>query len=81
MDGSFSHGSGTMTIIACASECPAMWMYSRQLSNIAESLPVSSTTGKAFTSSGSFDGRDLLSRAFSQLIFPLIVLISPLWTM
>lgn len=52
MEGSFSQGSGIMTIMAWAREWPAMWRYSRQLSNMAESLPVASTTGKALASSG-----------------------------
>ena len=81
MRGSRSHGSGIIIIMAWGREWPVMYKYSRQLSNMDESLPVASTTGNTFSISGKNSDFDLLSRALSQLILPWIVLISPLWTM
>ena len=80
MEGSFSQGSGIMVIMAWAMECPVIIRYSRQLSNMAESLPESSTTGNTFSISGKNGDLALLSRAFSQLMLPRMVLISPLCT-
>ena len=69
-----------MVIMAWAREWPDMYRYSRQLSNMDESLPVASTTGNTLSSSGYFREWALLSRAFSQFVLPRMVLISPLWT-
>ena len=65
---------------ACGRERPASTSSSRTLSNIAESLPSASTTGRIFarSSPNSFDS-NRLSRACIQLTLPRRVLISPLW--
>ena len=47
---------------------------------MAESDPVSSTTGKTFLISGKYGDSARSSRALIQLILPRIVLISPLCT-
>ena len=67
---------------ACGSERPARRRSSRTLSNIAESDPSVSMTGRTFlrSSPNSFD-ENILCRACIQLTFPRSVLISPLWEM
>ena len=47
-----AHGSGIIIMTACGSERPARTSISRTLSNIAESLPVSSMIGRIFLISG-----------------------------
>ena len=53
---------------------------SNVLSNIAESEPLSSTTGNTFLMSGNNGDSALPSRALIQFTLPRIVLISPLCT-
>ena len=42
------HGSGIIIIIACGNDRPASTSNSRALSNMAESLPLSSIIGRTF---------------------------------
>ena len=69
-------------MMACGKERPASVSISRQLSNIAESLPSVLMTGKTFLMSSP---NNLLSncdsRAFIQFTLPRNVLISPLCAM
>jgi hypothetical protein len=82
MDSWWVQGSGTIIITACGSERPPRTSSSSTLSNIAESLPVSLTTGLTFSMSSPKSGEaSTLSRAPIQLTLPRKVLISPLWAM
>ena len=74
------HGSGIIIIIACGNERPARTSSSRQLSNMAESLPSVQTTGRIFLmSSPNNSDSNIAWRACIQLVLPRSVLISPLW--
>ena len=75
------HGSGIIIIIACGSERPASTSSSRQLSNIAESLPSVQMIGQHLLDvvAEQVGLEHAPARACIQLMLPRRVLISPLW--
>uniref|UniRef100_A0A0A9ERY2 Uncharacterized protein n=1 Tax=Arundo donax TaxID=35708 RepID=A0A0A9ERY2_ARUDO len=80
---SFCHASGIIIITASGRLRPPRTRSSRTLSNAPESEEVASTIGRSIDSSSfvrpSFSLSMRPSRAVIQFLFPLRVLISPLW--
>jgi hypothetical protein len=77
-----AQGSGIIIIMAWGRDRPANTRNSRQLSNMAESDPSVSTTGRRrFKSSPKTGDSSRAWRACIQLMLPRRVLISPLWMM
>ena len=79
MSGLSCHASGIISIIACAREYPPATSSSRALSKVAESEIPSRMIGHSLSRSSPRRGELMeCRREFIQLMFPRMVLISPL---